>query len=54
VAAIAAALQRLLKDDALAERLRLAGRERARLFTWERAAQATIDSYMRALGRPAP
>jgi glycosyltransferase involved in cell wall biosynthesis len=52
--AIAAALQRLLGDAALAERLRAAGRERARQFTWERAAHATIDSYRRALGRPLP
>ncbi|HEY2571017.1 MAG TPA: glycosyltransferase family 1 protein [Solirubrobacteraceae bacterium] len=47
--AIAGALQRLLQDGALAERLRIAGRERAREFTWERTARATIDSYRRAL-----
>ncbi|HEV7527517.1 MAG TPA: glycosyltransferase family 1 protein [Solirubrobacteraceae bacterium] len=47
--AIAGALARLLQDGALAERLRIAGRERAREFTWERTARATIDSYLRAL-----
>jgi glycosyltransferase involved in cell wall biosynthesis len=52
--ALAVALERLLDDAALAQRLRVAGRERARQFTWERSARATIDSYRRALGRPAP
>jgi alpha-1,3-rhamnosyl/mannosyltransferase len=52
--AIAGALARLLQDGALAERLRIAGRERAREFTWERTARATIDSYLRALERPGP
>jgi glycosyltransferase involved in cell wall biosynthesis len=47
--AIATALQRLLGDGALAGRLRAAGYERARQFTWERTARATIDSYRRAL-----
>jgi glycosyltransferase involved in cell wall biosynthesis len=53
-AAISAALMRLLRDGALAERLRAAGRERVREFTWQRTARATIDSYVRALVRPAP
>jgi glycosyltransferase involved in cell wall biosynthesis len=53
-AAIAVALQRLLDDAALAERLREAGRERARRFTWERTARATIDSYRRALDASSP
>ncbi len=52
--ALATALQRLLDDAALAGRLRAAGRERARQFTWQRTARATIDSYRRALGRPVP
>jgi len=43
--AIATALIRL---PAEAERLRAAGLERAREFTWERAARATIASYRRA------
>jgi glycosyltransferase involved in cell wall biosynthesis len=48
-AAITSALVRLLSDDALAERLRAAGRDRARQFTWERTARATLDTYARAL-----
>jgi glycosyltransferase involved in cell wall biosynthesis len=50
VAAIGSALERLLTDAALAERLRAAGRERAALFTWDRTAELTVDSYRRALG----
>jgi glycosyltransferase involved in cell wall biosynthesis len=52
--AIADAVTRLLTDRALRERLIAAGRLRVREFTWERTARATIDSYRRALGRPAP
>jgi glycosyltransferase involved in cell wall biosynthesis len=48
--AIGAALERLLTDSDLAERLRAAGRERAALFTWERTAELTVESYRRALG----
>jgi glycosyltransferase involved in cell wall biosynthesis len=48
-AAIAAALERLLTDDALAGRLRAAGRERARRFTWEATARGTAEAYRRAL-----
>lgn len=47
-AAIAAAIERLLGDDSLREGLRLAGRERAARFTWERTAQLTLASYQRA------
>ncbi len=43
------AIERLLADAALRERLRRAGPERARIFTWERTAQATLASYDRAL-----
>ena len=43
------AIERLLADAALRERLRQAGPERARLFTWERTARATLASYDRAL-----
>jgi glycosyltransferase involved in cell wall biosynthesis len=50
VEAIGSALERLLTDAALAERLRAAGREQAALFTWERTAELTVDSYRRALG----
>ncbi len=48
--AIAAALERLLEDREEAGRLRAYGRERARLFTWERTARLTLDSYARAAG----
>jgi glycosyltransferase involved in cell wall biosynthesis len=50
LAAIGSAMERLLTDAALAERLRDAGRERAALFTWERTAELTVASYRRALG----
>jgi glycosyltransferase involved in cell wall biosynthesis len=50
VGAIGAALERLLTDAALADRLREAGRARAGLFTWERTAELTAASYRRALG----
>jgi glycosyltransferase involved in cell wall biosynthesis len=49
---IAQALQRLLGDEALAERLRALGHERVRQFTWARAARLTLDSYARVLGLP--
>jgi glycosyltransferase involved in cell wall biosynthesis len=48
-ASIADAIQRLLGDESLRERLRAAGRERASGFTWERAAELTVASYRRAL-----
>jgi glycosyltransferase involved in cell wall biosynthesis len=49
--AITTALTQLLDDRALADRLGRAGLERARGFTWERTARATLASYERALGR---
>jgi len=53
-AAIAAAIVRLLSDTALVEGLRERGLARSREFTWQRTARLTLDSYARALGRPAP
>jgi len=50
-AAIAGAVERLLSDPDAAERLRARGLERARLFTWERTARLTLESYARTLGR---
>jgi glycosyltransferase involved in cell wall biosynthesis len=47
--AIAAAIERLLVDPDEAARRRALGRQRARLFTWERTARATLESYTRAL-----
>ena len=48
--AIATAIEHLLNNPAEAERLRLAGRERAARFTWEATAAGTLASYERALG----
>ena len=45
---IAAAVAKLLADEPLRRRLAAAGRERAELFTWERTARETVDSYRRA------
>ena len=48
-ASIASAIETLLADEPLRARLAAAGRERARGFTWERAAELTVESYRRAL-----
>jgi glycosyltransferase involved in cell wall biosynthesis len=47
---IEAALTQLLEDPAMAERLRAAGRARAAEFSWRRTAEATVQSYVRAVG----
>ena len=49
--AIAGALHRLLTDAALRERLRKAGPQQARRFSWETTARATLASYERALAQ---
>jgi glycosyltransferase involved in cell wall biosynthesis len=49
---IADAVRRLLSEPELAARLRARGRERARRYTWERTAHATLESYRRALAEP--
>jgi glycosyltransferase involved in cell wall biosynthesis len=46
---IAGALTRLLDDGELRAGLIAKGRERARMFTWERTAELTLASYARAL-----
>lgn len=46
---IAAAVDRVLGDEVVAERLSAAGRERARAFSWKRTAALTIESYERTL-----
>jgi glycosyltransferase involved in cell wall biosynthesis len=38
-------MRRLLTDDALADRLRQAGKVRARLFSWDRTAEETLALY---------
>jgi glycosyltransferase involved in cell wall biosynthesis len=53
-AAIAAATERLLEGSAEVERLRAAGLEQARAFTWQRTARLTLDSYRRALAPVGP
>jgi glycosyltransferase involved in cell wall biosynthesis len=40
--AIASAIERVMTDASLRERLATAGRERARPFTWERCAEQTL------------
>ena len=45
VDALAVAIGRVLRDDALRERLRLAGIARAGQFSWEAAARRTLDAY---------
>jgi phosphatidyl-myo-inositol alpha-mannosyltransferase len=49
VGALEEALQRLLEDDQLRERLSTAARERARVFGWDRVAADLLD-YYRELG----
>jgi glycosyltransferase involved in cell wall biosynthesis len=51
-AAIAGAIERVLSDADLAERLRAAGRARAATFSWDEAARGTFASYGRALSEP--
>ena len=46
VRSIAAAIERLPQEAA---RLRAAGRERVRSFSWDRTAELTVESYRRAL-----
>jgi glycosyltransferase involved in cell wall biosynthesis len=48
--ALTNALRRLLADTRLGESLVRRGRERVRLFTWERTAETTLASYRRAIG----
>ena len=42
---LAAAMARVLRDDALRDRLRAAGIARARRFPWEATARRTLDAY---------
>jgi alpha-1,3-rhamnosyl/mannosyltransferase len=49
VPAMTGAIERLLVDAELRERLAVAGREQAARFTWERTAEGTRRSYERAL-----
>jgi glycosyltransferase involved in cell wall biosynthesis len=42
VAGLASAMEALVSDDALAQRMRERGRDRAREFTWDRCAEGTL------------
>ena len=53
VGAIAAALRRLLDDEARREELVARGRLRVPLFTWQRCARGVLASYAKAMGAPA-
>ncbi len=52
--ALAAAMEQVLGDPLLARRLRQAGTERARLFTWDRAAAQTVEVYCHVLAGTFP
>jgi glycosyltransferase involved in cell wall biosynthesis len=47
--AIAAALERVISDDRLAENLARRGLERSRRFEWSRTAAAMRDAFARAV-----
>jgi glycosyltransferase involved in cell wall biosynthesis len=47
--AITAAIERLLNDESLRTRLRTAGPEQARKFSWRTTAERTLASYERAV-----
>ncbi len=49
---LAAAIGRLLRDEALRDRLREAGIARARQFSWEATARRTLDAYASLLEQP--
>jgi glycogen(starch) synthase len=51
VEALARAIDEVLMNSALAERLVAAGRERVRRFDWHRLAREVLDVYDEALGR---
>src|SRR5581483_3694203 len=53
-AVLAAALDNVLTDDALAASLGAAGHRRAGTFTWQACTAAHIAAYRAALGLPAP
>ncbi|MCK4598765.1 glycosyltransferase family 4 protein [Candidatus Bipolaricaulota bacterium] len=46
---IAGTIIHMLQDKALQARLVLKGKERARLFTWERSARRTLETYERVI-----
>jgi glycosyltransferase involved in cell wall biosynthesis len=52
IEALAAALQRVLKDEPLRAELRARGLARAAAFTWERVARETLRVYEHVLAQP--
>ncbi len=50
VRALTEAMERALTDERLRARMRARGLERARRFSWERAAQGTLITYRKVLG----
>jgi glycosyltransferase involved in cell wall biosynthesis len=53
-AALRAALEQLLADPKLRQRLGAAGRQRAReRFSWDAVTSAVVDAYAEAVGRTA-
>lgn len=50
-AAFGAALEDVLTKPEVRDRLIAAGRERVRMFTWEKSAAQTVDAYRRVLAR---
>ena len=51
VNAIARAMKRLSEDTVFAEGLKQRGVARARQFTWQKCADATLDVYRRVLAK---
>ena len=51
VSALAAALERVLRDDQLRDRLSVAGGARARRFSWRASADALTGAYAQAIER---
>jgi len=51
VAGLREAIERVLHDQALAERMRVAGLQRATQLTWDACAHATLAVYDKVLGR---
>ena len=47
---VAGAIEKVLVDDPLRQRMVEAGRRRAERMTWERTVDKTIEAYRRALG----
>jgi glycosyltransferase involved in cell wall biosynthesis len=48
-AALAGAIERVLRDSALADRLRAAGLARAAAFSWDETARLTLEAYKSVL-----